>query len=136
MACRVLFRNLKVLQGLQLQIGRRFQSSVQKEEIPEIKIKELHKAVGTFGDLTIVEDADKQFLVQPALDRKEQGVEPLVILLGWAGATHKNLDKYAMVYRERGCGTLQYILPTRFIFRHTEQVVMLWCHSQSDKVEM
>ena len=25
------------------------------------------------------------------------------------------------MYRELGCGTLQYILPTRFIFRHSEQ---------------
>jgi len=87
-----------------------------------VNVRAIHKAVGTFGDLTIVEDADKKFLLQPALDKKNEGVEPLVVILGWAGATHKNLGKYSQLYRERGCGTLQYILPTRFIFRHTEQV--------------
>merc|ERR1711936_118251 len=94
------------------------------QEFPEIKVKELHRAVGTFGDLTNVESADKQFLVQRPLVQSKEGnlTEPLVIILGWAGASHKNLDKYSRVYRERGCETLQYILPTRFIFRHTEQV--------------
>ena len=69
------------------------------------------------------------------------GERPMVVLFGWAGAKHKHLDKYAKIYRweiqtevliqikkilimirDLGCDTLQYILPTRFIFRHTDQV--------------
>ena len=34
----------------------------------------------------------------------------------------KNLSKYSEVYRRLGCSSLQYILPTRFIFRHSDQV--------------
>ena len=34
----------------------------------------------------------------------------------------QNLSKYSQVYQGLGCDTLQYILPTRFIFRHTDQV--------------
>ena len=118
------FRHMRVLKLLQAQTSKRNLSSNQNDEYPEIKIKEIHKAIGTFGDLTSVDDVDTQFIVQSAIKKSESGygVEPLVIILGWAGATHKNLDKYSQVYRERGCGTLQYILPTRFIFRHTEQV--------------
>ena len=117
-------RNIRVLKFLQVRNCSSNSHSKQNKEIPEVKIKELHKAVGTFGDLTNVEDVDKHFIVHPALTQSvsTEKVEPLVIILGWAGATHKNLDKYSQVYRERGCGTLQYILPTRFIFRHTEQV--------------
>ena len=32
------------------------------------------------------------------------------------------MSKYSDVYRNLGCGTLQYILPTRFIFKHCEQI--------------
>ena len=90
----------------------------------EIKIRPIHKPVGTFGSLTTIQKEDKYFQVDPAIitDRRVTDTEPLIIILGWAGATHKNLSKYSEVYRQLGCGTLQYILPTRFIFRHTEQV--------------
>lgn len=47
---------------------------------------------------------------------------PLVILFGWAGASQKNLGKYAEIYQKAGCATLTYILPTRFIFECTELV--------------
>ena len=112
MACRLLCTHLR----------SKLLSCSNIREQTTVNVKAIHKAVGTFGDLTIVEDADKKFLLQPALNKKNEGVEPLVVILGWAGATHKNLGKYSQLYRERGCGTLQYILPTRFIFRHTEQV--------------
>lgn len=47
---------------------------------------------------------------------------PIVVVFGWAGSTHKNLDKYSSLYRRAGCTTIQYILPTRHIFRDTAQI--------------
>ena len=90
----------------------------------EIKIKPIHKPVGTFGPLTTIQKEDKYFQVDRAIntDRRLTDTEPLVIIFGWAGATQKNLSKYGEVYRQLGCATLQYILPTRFIFKHSEQV--------------
>jgi len=76
-----------------------------------------HKVVGTFGDTTQVTEEDKKFYVTPSDD----STKPQVVLFGWAGASPKNLAKYGELYSEIGCPTVQYILPTRFIFRHTEQ---------------
>ena len=47
-----------------------------------------HKAVGS---LTSVTDEDKAFIVrEPQILREYLGEpEPLVVILGWAGATHK-----------------------------------------------
>merc|ERR1719215_1870070 len=83
-----------------------------------------HKAVGTFGSLTTVCVVDKAFIGrEPQILRECLGEpEPLVVILGWAGASHKNVSKYAELYRRLGCSSLQYILPTRFIFRHSDQV--------------
>jgi hypothetical protein len=47
---------------------------------------------------------------------KSESERPLVFVFGWAGASEKNLDKYAEIYRNAGCDTLAYFLPTRFIF--------------------
>ncbi len=47
---------------------------------------------------------------------------PLAMVFGWAGASDKNLDKYAEIYRRAGCDTLSYYLPTRFIFSCTADV--------------
>ena len=50
-----------------------------------------NKAVGTFGSLTTVCDEDKAFIVrEPQILRACLGEpEPLVVILGWAGASHK-----------------------------------------------
>ena len=50
-----------------------------------------HKAVGTFGSLTSVTEEDKAFVVrEPQILREYLGEpEPLVVILGWAGASHK-----------------------------------------------
>ena len=53
---------------------------------------------------------------------RREGQRPLVFIFGWAGATDKNLDKYAEIYRKAGCDTFSYILPTRFIFSCTAEV--------------
>ena len=39
---------------------------------------------------------------------------PLAFVFGWAGASARNLDKYAQIYRRAGCHTFSYFLPTRF----------------------
>ena len=53
--------------------------------------EQTHKAVGTFGSLTSVTDEDKAFIVrEPQILREYLGEpEPLVVILGWAGASHK-----------------------------------------------
>ena len=43
---------------------------------------------------------------------------PLVLLFGWAGASHKNLSKYSEIYLKTGCTTCQYILSTRYLKLH------------------
>ena len=63
-------------------------------------------------------DIEKKF--RGAIKSEEE--RPLVFLFGWAGATEKNLDKYAEVHRKAGCDTFSYILPTRFIFSCTAEV--------------
>ena len=88
----------------------------------------------------IVEGSEKLFrdfnysLVRHSASQHKQGNErlsnlinreedrPLVFVFGWAGASHKNLDKYAEIYRRAGCDTLAYFLPSRFIFSATAQV--------------
>jgi hypothetical protein len=47
---------------------------------------------------------------------------PVVLLFGWGGENHKNLSKYADIYLGAGFTTIQYILPTRNIFRDTAQI--------------
>jgi len=89
----------------------------------EFQFKQIHKPTGIFGSLTTVQSEDKQFHVEKAtnIERRVSQSDPLVLIFGLAGATHKNLSKYSDVYRELGCDTLQYILPTRFIFKHSDQ---------------
>ena len=47
---------------------------------------------------------------------------PIVLLFGWGGASHKNLSKYSSIYLGAGFTTAQYILSTRHIFRDTAQI--------------
>nr|ADD38055.1 Transmembrane protein 53 [Lepeophtheirus salmonis] len=49
-------------------------------------------------------------------------LQPLILIFGWAGANHKNIEKYAKIYHEAGCSTLSYIIPSRFIFLETIRV--------------
>ena len=37
---------------------------------------------------------------------------PIVLVLGWAGANHKNLQKYSQIYQNLGCTTAALTLPT------------------------
>lgn len=58
---------------------------------------------------------------QPAEQARSEDC-PVVLLLGWAGASHRNLSKYAELYLELGLPTAQFILSTRHIFRDSHQV--------------
>ena len=67
-------------------------SDKNKQITDSFKIKPTHKAVGTFGSLTVVNSADKAFQLEDSLCKDQPfspESEPLVIILGWAGATHK-----------------------------------------------
>lgn len=48
-----------------------------------------------------------------------------MLLYGWGGASHKNLAKYAEIYLNGGCTTVQYTLPSSYLFRHTEHIPRL-----------
>jgi len=63
---------------------------------------------------------------------------PIVLLFGWGGASHKNLSKYSSIYLGAGFTTVQYILPTRHIFRDTAQIPELMGNllMQLDKVDI
>ena len=76
-----------------------------------------HRVVGTFGEITQILQEDKKFVVLPPNGPNSSDTKPVVVLFGWAGASVKNLSKYGEVYRNYGCPTIEYILPTRFIFR-------------------
>jgi len=82
----------------------------------------LPQATGTFSERTEVTQADKEFLITHSdeVDR-ELLLPPVVVVLGWAGASHKTLSKYSQLYNRRGLTTAQFVLPPRFLFRHVEQ---------------
>ena len=54
----------------------------------------------------------------PIADPRFRGIsykdKPLVLIFGWAGSSLRNLSKYADLYKEAGCLTLCYTLPSRF----------------------
>jgi len=50
------------------------------------------------------------------------GPPPLTLLFGWAGASHRNLAKYSSIYQGQGCTTAQLTLPTRHVFKDTEEI--------------
>jgi len=53
---------------------------------------------------------------------EKKPTDPLVLLFGWAGASHKNLSKYAEIYTKAGCTTVQYSLPSEYIMHYTSMV--------------
>ena len=57
----------------------------------EFQFKQIHKPTGIFGSLTTVQSEDKQFHVEKAtnIERRSSQSDPLVLIFGWAGATHK-----------------------------------------------
>jgi hypothetical protein len=63
---------------------------------------------------------------QDLVDERFRGLpedqRPVVLLCGWAGATPKNLHKYSEIYQRAGCITLDYNLPSRFVFTETCEV--------------
>ena len=77
-----------------------------KEDFPKITRKE-----------TKVVIKDPEASSSPSTNKQN----PIVLMFGWGGASHKNLSKYSSIYLEAGFTTVQYILPTRHVFRDTAQ---------------
>lgn len=48
--------------------------------------------------------------------------EPVVYLLGWAGALDKHLSKYSKIYENTGCITIRYTAPAEYIFFSPEKI--------------
>ena len=73
--------------------GRRLFSCgiVSHSDNIDIKVRPMYKAKGTFGSLTNVSDEDKKFVVEQATNTERRAIEtePLIVIFGWAGATHK-----------------------------------------------
>ena len=59
-----------------------------KAEHLDFQVKKIHKPEGTFGALTDLTQEDRQFQVSSGGGREGTNT-PLVIIFGWAGATHK-----------------------------------------------
>ena len=57
----------------------------------DIKIRPMYKAKGTFGSLTPVSDEDKMYVMEEATNTERTATDnqPLILIFGWAGATHK-----------------------------------------------
>ena len=62
------------------------------------------------GSAGSAEKVSSRFRTLPS----EEEAAPLAFVFGWAGASARNLDKYARIYRRAGCHTFSYFLPTRF----------------------
>jgi len=50
------------------------------------------------------------------------GPPPLALVLGWAGASDRNLAKYADIYLRQGCTTAHLTLPSSHVFNKTREV--------------
>ncbi|XP_069126972.1 transmembrane protein 53-like [Argopecten irradians] len=67
----------------------------------------------TSGDVFDDEDAD---LLHDFVDVSEEVVEPVVILIGWAGCKDQYLAKYSKIYEQNRCITIRYIPPREITF--------------------
>jgi len=61
-------------------------------------------------------------VTEPQAELISQCETPIALIFGWGGSSHKNVDKYSEIYRKAGCTTVQYVLPTRHLFRDTDQI--------------
>jgi hypothetical protein len=87
-------------------VGSEKKNMQDKEDFPKITRKE-----------TKVVIKDPEASSSPSTNKQN----PIVLMFGWGGASHKNLSKYSSIYLEAGFTTVQYILPTRHVFRDTAQ---------------
>eukprot|EP00092_Neocalanus_flemingeri_P036765 GFUD01040025.1.p1 GENE.GFUD01040025.1~~GFUD01040025.1.p1 ORF type:complete len:379 (+),score=86.98 GFUD01040025.1:119-1255(+) len=89
-------------------------------------LKKLDKVAShVHGEVPAITDEDTKMVIEePAshLVSKTGSTNSVVLLFGWAGASHKNLNKYSSIYLEAGFTTVQFILSTRHIFRDTDQI--------------
>ena len=74
---------------LRVGLGSRGRFYSSKTEQLEFQVKKLHKPTGTFGGLTTVTEEDRYFQLCSGEGRGGGEIPPLVIIFGWAGATHK-----------------------------------------------
>jgi len=88
------------------------------------------------GDMFQTETQTKNPMTMPQLTEKEVEIvitepeeydqslsrAPIALIFGWGGSSHKNVEKYSSIYRKSGCTTVQYVLPTRHLFRDTDQI--------------
>jgi len=83
-------------------------------EAEEPQIKEIPKLTNKEVKIVVSEE--------PAESEFVHSQKPIALIFGWGGSSHKNVAKYSSIYQKAGCTTIQYVLPTRHLFRDTDQI--------------
>ena len=91
------------------------------------KFEALDKKLRKQDDIPAISKHETKLVIQEPEQTEftefvDSNTKPVVLLFGWGGASHKNLGKYSSIYLGVGFTTVQYILPTRHIFRDTAQI--------------
>ena len=117
----------------QIELGVPIGTAVERPKSKWEEKAELRRRIAGSGALPSVAEVLKDFkyklvteVNQDLIDERFRGLpkdqRPVVLLCGWAGATPKNLHKYSEIYHRAGCITLDYNLPSRFVFTETCEV--------------
>ncbi|XP_059091447.1 transmembrane protein 53-like isoform X2 [Tigriopus californicus] len=65
---------------------------------------------------------DEEIIHSDMIFVPKEDPEPVVYLLGWAGALDKHLSKYSKIYESTGCITIRYTAPAEYIFFSPEKI--------------
>ena len=111
--------------------GRLFASTVPKSELlknAENQIKSMQmRQMSQFPDPLLPPVPEKIEIMKIT---QNDPWSPIVLVFGWAGANHKNLQKYCQIYQNLGCSTAAFTLPAEYVLNNTEMVPRLFVEQQ------
>ena len=130
---RFVSRSSSSMQETPIDLGVTVGPTVQRQKPKWEEKADLRRRIAGSGVLPTVSEVLKDFRYKLVTDVNPDLVEerfrgvpeekrPVVVLCGWAGATPKNLHKYSEIYHRAGCITLDYNLPSLFVFTETCEV--------------